>query len=62
MDARVDTWARVLAVHHEKLLSLAEVLPDEADSMLEQDVLVSLEDDKKLFVKWAGKHLVLDVG
>jgi hypothetical protein len=50
VDARVDTWRGVLAVHHQKLLSLAEVLPDVAESMLEQDELVSFEVEKQLEV------------
>ena len=43
------------------MISLAEVLPDEADSMLEQDKFVGLEDDKQLVMKQLGRQLVLDI-
>jgi hypothetical protein len=62
IDARVDTWTGVLAVHHEKLLFLAEVPPDEAERMLELIGPVALKDDQQFGVKWLCKHLSLDEG
>ena len=58
VDTRVNTSTRVIAVYHPKLLRFAEVLPDQAQSLLELDVLVANEDIKKIFVKLAGMHLV----
>ena len=62
IDAREDTWTCVLAVHHETLLLLAEVPPDEAECVLEKNGPVPLKDDKKLVVSFLGKHLIIDEG
>jgi hypothetical protein len=64
VHAGVEAGAGVLAVEHEHLLAappvVDEVLPDEAESVLELDPPVALEDDQQPGVELLREDLVLD--